>query len=170
MACSNTCFGHDIRIARDNKIMKATKSPPRNLEEDKVVLIKMGPTSKGTSLKGLAETYANKPGWKVIDNGGVLSVPVEEFRMINTPKPDREGNVQFGKRKGKGAANLIESYPVGQTVADLNEQTSLLSLYSVERALCHLIHNHCFQTLFSDPTSFCISCLLLLQFWHSDTS
>ena len=119
---SNTCFGHDVRIARGNKIIKAKKSPPSNHDEDKIVLIKMGPTSKETSLKELEENYSSRPEWKVIDNGGVLSIPVEEFRMINPPKPDRCGNIEFGKKKGKGAGNLIESYPVSQTIANLNEQ------------------------------------------------
>ena len=47
------------------------------------VLIKKGPTSVETSLKDLEENYASKPEWKVIERGGVLCVPVEEFRMIN---------------------------------------------------------------------------------------
>ena len=131
MACSSACFGHTVRIARGNKIIKATKSPPRNLDEDKTVLIKMGPTSKETSLKELEENYASNPEWKVIENGGVLSIPVEEFRMINLPKPDRSGNIKFGKKKGIGAGNLIESYPVSQTIADLNEQIN--TKYNAER-------------------------------------
>ena len=49
-----------------------------------------------TSLKELEENYASKAEWKVIEGGGVLSVPVEEFRIINPPKPDR-----LKKRKGK---------------------------------------------------------------------
>ena len=42
-----------------------------------------------TSLKELEENYARKPEWKVIEDGGVLSIPVEEFRMTNPPHPDR---------------------------------------------------------------------------------
>ena len=66
------------------------------------VLIKKGPTSVETSLKELEENYANKPAWKVIEGGGVLSVPVEEFRMINPLKPDRDGKVHFDEKKKKG--------------------------------------------------------------------
>ena len=131
MACSRTCLGHDVRIARGNKIIKAMKSPQRKLGEDKVVLIKLGPTSKETSHKELEENYASKPEWRVIEGGGVLSIPVEEFRMINPPKPDRSGNIEFGKKKGKGAGNLIESYPVSQTIANLNEQ--ILIRYNAEK-------------------------------------
>ena len=83
-------------------------------------MIKRGPNKEETSLKELEENYASKPEWKVIEGGGVLSVPVEEFRMINPPKPDREGNVRFEKKRGKKGVNQIESYTVGQTVPHLN--------------------------------------------------
>ena len=76
------------------------------------VLIKKGSTSVETSLKELEEKYAQKLEWRLIYGGGVLSVPVEEFRMINLPKPDRAGNVKFVKRTGKDADKLIEGYPV----------------------------------------------------------
>ena len=69
---TNTCFGHDVRIARGNKIIKATKSPPRNLDRDKVVLIKMGPTSKETSLKELEENYSSKPEWRNVRRSVIL--------------------------------------------------------------------------------------------------
>ena len=75
-----------------------------------------------TSLEGLEEIYAKKPEWKSIEDGGVLSIPIEEFRMINPPKPDRFGNIDFGKKRGRGAGNLIESYPITETVANLNEK------------------------------------------------
>ena len=47
----------------------------------------------------------------MIVEGGVLSVPVEEFRMNNPPKPDPSRNIEFGKKSGKAVENLIESYP-----------------------------------------------------------
>ena len=40
--------------------------------------------------------------------------------MINPPKPDREGNIEFEKKRGKKGVNQIESYTVGQTVPHLN--------------------------------------------------
>ena len=85
-----------------------------------------------TSLKELEEIYANKPGWKVIEEGGLLSIPVEEFRMINLPKPDRDGKIKFGENKEKGAGNQIESYPITQTIPDLNEQ--IMVKYNKEKA------------------------------------
>ena len=72
------------------------------MDETLRVLIKKGPVSVDTSLKELEENYASKPEWKVIEGGGVISVPVEEFRMINLPKPGRSGKVQFEEKKGKG--------------------------------------------------------------------
>ena len=42
------------------------------------VLIKKGPVSVETSLKELEEIYASKPEWKVIEEGGVLSIPLED--------------------------------------------------------------------------------------------
>ena len=58
--------------------------------------------------------------WKLIEDGGVLSIPVEELRMENPPRPDRSGQVVFKEKKG-GGGKQIESYPVGQTIENLNE-------------------------------------------------
>ena len=95
------------------------------------MLIKRGPVSVETSLKELEENYRSKPEWKVIEEGGVLSIPVEEFRMINPPKPDRLGKVEFEQKKGNGAGNQIENYPVGQTIKNLNEK--IVVKYNEER-------------------------------------
>ena len=117
---NSTCRGHNERTSRRNKIDKMSsrscESPDKNLR----LLIKRGPVSVETSLKELEQDYARKPEWKVIEEGGVLSIPVEEFRMINPPKPDRAGKVQFDKKKRGG--HQIENYPVGQTIKNLNEQ------------------------------------------------
>ena len=99
--------------------------PPKSPDEDKIVLIKKGPTSEETSLKELEKTYASKPEWKVIEEGGVLCVPVEELRMNNPPKPNREGNIKFVEKSGKGAGSQIDSYSIAETVANLNEKIVL---------------------------------------------
>ena len=68
----------------------------------------------------LEDIYESKPEWKVIEDGGVLSIPVEELRMQNPPRPDRSsGQVVFKEKKG-GGGKQIESYSVGQTIDDLN--------------------------------------------------
>ena len=72
-----------------------------------------------TSLKELEENYERKPEWKVIEDGGVLSIPVEELRMENPPRPDRSGQVIFKEKKG-GGGRQIESYPVVQTIENMN--------------------------------------------------
>ena len=90
------CLGHSERCSRGNNIKRFLDSPQETLDANLRVLINKGPTKEETSLKELEENYAIKPEWKVIEGGGVLSVPVEEFRMINPPKPDR-----LKKRKGK---------------------------------------------------------------------
>ena len=51
--------------------------------------------------------------------------------MINPPKPDRSGNLELVEKKGKGAGNQIESYPIAQTISNLNE--SILNKYNSER-------------------------------------
>ena len=127
MAELRKCLGHGERSARKNKIKKLPISLMQLPDEDKKVLIKKGPLSVETSLKELEENYASKPEWKVIEEGGVLSIPVEEFRMINPPKPDREGGVKFQKKQGAGGKQ-IDSYPVGQTVGNLNE--TILAKYN----------------------------------------
>ena len=115
------CWGHSEREAGENKIKKFLETPVQFVNESFKILIKEGSLSKETSLKELEDVYANSAAWRKIDNGGLLSIPVEEFRMINPPKPDRGGNVQFVERKGKGAGNRIENYPIAQTISDLNE-------------------------------------------------
>ena len=121
MAEPNVCLGHEERDARRNKINKISKGPRHSPDENLKMLIRKGPVSVETSLKELEENYANKPEWKVIEEGGVLSIPVEEFRMINPPKPDHSGNVEFGKKEEEGG-KLIENYPVCQTIENLNAQ------------------------------------------------
>ena len=55
----------------------------------------------------------------MIENRGVLSIPVEELRMENPPRPDHSsGKVVFKEKKGGG--KQIESYPVGQTIENMN--------------------------------------------------
>ena len=97
MAESSDCWGHELRSARRKKIIKPT--PAENPNENLRVLIKKGPVSVHTSLKDLEENYASKPEWKLVEEGGVLSIPVEEFRTIDLPRPDHSGKVDFGKRK-----------------------------------------------------------------------
>ena len=95
MGDSNLCLGHGVRVARDKKFKTIIDSRQNIPDENLRVLIKKGPKSVETSLKELEENYARKPEWKVIENGGVLSVPLEEFRMMKPPKPDRSGNIKF---------------------------------------------------------------------------
>ena len=121
----NTCLGHKHREEKRFKINKLTEFQLQPLDENLRVLIKKGPESVETSLKELEENYASKPEWKVIEEGGVLSIPVEEFRMIELPRPDRLGNVDHKKRR-KGGGKIIDDYPPAQTAKNLKEQIKLL--------------------------------------------
>lgn len=56
----------------------------------------------------------------MIEDRGVLSIPVEELRMENLPRPDRSGQVVF-KEKKRGRGKQIESFSVVQTIENLNE-------------------------------------------------
>ena len=97
------CLGHGERGAR-KKISKLSTQPVQFPDEEKQVLIKKGPVSVETSLKELEEDYASKSEWKVIADGGVLSISVEEFRMIDPQKPEN-----FGKAKGrKGTTQWVK--------------------------------------------------------------
>ena len=122
------CWGHADRVATKNKISKLSKSPLQSPDENFRVLIKKGPVSVDTSLKELEEIYAGGANWKKIEDGGVLSVPLEEFRMIDPPKPNQAGHIDFG-RYGRGIK--IENYPVGQTIENLN--TLVLEKYNEEK-------------------------------------
>ena len=128
---SKVCLGHSERCSRVNKIRKMLDSPQQTPDENLRILIKKGPNKENTSLKELDENYASKPEWKVIEGGGVLSIPMEELRMINPPRPDASGNVRFVEKRGKGAKNQIEGYPISQTICNLNEK--ILSNYNKEK-------------------------------------
>ena len=80
------------------------------LDATKKVLIRTGPgKGKEMGLMELEEDFTSNPNWKVIEKGGVLSIPVEEFRMINPPKPDRKGKVEFEKKKAGTGGMAIEN-------------------------------------------------------------
>ena len=64
------------------------------------------------------------------DNRGRRS-PQHSRRGVQDDQPGRTGHVRFEKKKGKGAGNQIESYPVGQTIKNLNEQ--ILAKYNEEK-------------------------------------
>ena len=130
MATPEGCIGHRLRDQRKDKIKglqeSSMKSPNKNLK----VLIKKGPISVETSLNELEENYESKPEWKMIEDGGVLSIPVEELRMVDSPKPDHSGHIAFDKKKG-GKGTKVEDYTVGQTIEHLN--ALVLSKYNEEK-------------------------------------
>ena len=78
-------MGHKEREARTNKIYKLATRVNETPDENCRVLVKKGPVSVETSLKELEDNYESTPEWKVIEDGGVLSIPVEELRMENPP-------------------------------------------------------------------------------------
>ena len=106
MAESSTCFGHKEREARTNKIGKLATRQKETPDKNCRVLVKKGPVSVETSLKELEDNYERKSEWKVIEDGGVLSIPVEELRMENPPRPDRSGQVVFKEKKGGGGKQI----------------------------------------------------------------
>ena len=120
MVGSSACLGHQKREDRKNVITKLATTSEVALDEYLKVLIKKGPVCVETSLKELEDHFKNKPEWKVIENGGVLSVPVEELRMENPPQPDRSGRVVFKEKEG-GNGKQIENYPVARTVDKMAE-------------------------------------------------
>ena len=124
-------MGHEERGARRKKINNLLRSPLQHPDENLRVLIKKGPVSVETSLKELKEKYERKLAWKVIEEGGVLSIPVEEFRMIIPPKPNHLGHVAFDKKKPRKGTN-VEDYTVGQTIE--HQDSLVLSKYNEEKA------------------------------------
>ena len=66
----------------------ATKVEERP-DSNRRVLIKKGPVD--TSLKELEDNYQTKSEWKMIEDGGVISIPV--LRMQNPPAPDSSGQL-----------------------------------------------------------------------------
>ena len=107
MATKENCLGHQLRVKKKDKIKRLQESPLQSLDKHLKVLIKKGPVSKETSLKELEDYYESKPEWKMIEDGGVLSIPVEELRMIDPPKPDHSGQLAFDRKKG-GKGTKVE--------------------------------------------------------------
>ena len=120
MASTDECLGHGLREATKNKA-KLKSSFPAN---GNIMLIK--------SLEELEKNYAGEANWKKIEDGEVLSIPVEEFWMIDPPHPDRaySDQVRFGKAS-EGKGNKIENYTVVQTVEKLN--VLVLDKYNEEK-------------------------------------
>ena len=107
MAQQFTCIGHKEREDRAHVISQMATKPNETPDENLRVLVKRGPISVETSLKQLEDEYEKKPEWKVIEDGGVLSIPVEELRMENPPRPDRtSGQVVFKRRKEEVESRL----------------------------------------------------------------
>ena len=111
-------MGHQERENRQN----VTDEPKETPEENLRVSIRGSSGQKYWSLKDLEDDFKSKPEWKVIEDGGVLSIPVEELRMQNPPRPNRSGQVHF-QEVARGGGKQIENYPVGQTVENLNKIT-----------------------------------------------
>ena len=99
-------MGHKEREDRRNIILSLATKPKETIDENLRVLIKKGPISVETSLKELEENYENTPEWKVIEDGGVLSIPMVELRMENPPRPDRSGQVVFKEKKAGGGKQI----------------------------------------------------------------
>ena len=95
---------------------KSEAAPDQNCR----ISIKKSPFYVETCLKELEEDYESKPEWKLVKEGKVLSIPVEELRMENLPKPGRSGQVVFKEKKG-GQGKQIDNYPVGQTIDKMKE-------------------------------------------------
>ena len=110
MAHSKMCLGHEERACRRNIIAQLITKSASAPDENCRISIKRGPVNVETSLKELEEDYESKPEWKLIKEGGVLSVPVEELRLENLPNRD--------KRRARGKHNEV----VGQTIKNLNEE------------------------------------------------
>ena len=71
MAQSCNCWGHKERENRANKILKLATKSKETPDENCRVWIKKGPVSVETSLKEIEDSYESKPGWKVVEDGGI---------------------------------------------------------------------------------------------------
>ena len=104
------CMGHRARIDRKHTSFKLLRESEQGIVESKTIIIRKGPSvSVETSLKELVDIYKKTPEWDLVSNGGVLSVPVEELRTTNLPKPGPDGCLDFSKMK-KGA-HVIQNFP-----------------------------------------------------------
>ena len=107
MAQHKDCLGHQERENRRNKILNLVESTKETPDENLRVFVRGRSGPRSWSLKELEVDYETKPEWKRIEEeGGVLSIPVEELRMQNPPKPDSSGKVTFQEvKKGRRKAD-----------------------------------------------------------------
>ena len=68
----SNCLGHKER--EDRKMILGRERSTETPDENCRVLIKIGSTTKETSLKELVEDYKNQPEWQVIEDGDGLGV------------------------------------------------------------------------------------------------
>jgi hypothetical protein len=120
MAQAGDCLGHQERENRRNKILNLVESSKETPDENLRVTVRDRSGTRSWSLKELEDDFGTQTEWKRIkEEGGVLSIPMEELRMENPPRPDNSGKVVFKEKKG-GGGKQIESYPVIQTIELLN--------------------------------------------------
>ena len=92
------------------------------MAEPRVVVKTTEETAK-TSTEEMKENFAKTAEWKVIEGGGVLSVPVTELRLLNMPGPDRRtGKREFEKHQVRAKTNVIDYYSVDQTERRMNDE------------------------------------------------
>ena len=115
----STCLGHHLREDRSNVINKLTAKLKEVPDQNCRVVINKGPLSVETSLLELEDSFKENPEWTIIEKGGVLTVPVEELRMTNPPKPDRSGQLNFQNEKGCG--KQINNYPAAQSIESMDQ-------------------------------------------------
>ena len=92
------CLGHCLRGERGKTVSKLKTETITDLDKTKRAKINSGPTSVETCLEDLEVSFSKQQEWKVIKEGGVLNIPIEEFRLEHRPKPNHKGETQFGRK------------------------------------------------------------------------
>ena len=92
---------------------------PEVLDTSLALTIRSGPgTTRNLTLSSLKNEYTSTEEVKRMLTGLVLYLPVKEFRLVNLPKPDRQGAVKFKE----GPARDITKYSILMDLEDIKKQ------------------------------------------------
>ena len=114
MADLHTCVnnGHDERAQRKNKKFTNVGS----VDLTKSIILKESPSSTPfINLKDIETKFEETDEWKDVKEGGVLPIPVLEYRLQKPPRPNPDGKVEFEKKKKKQKTKTIDSYSIAET-------------------------------------------------------
>ena len=119
MTSRDSCNFHSQNQRLRKLALKLMRRKPEVPDTSLNLTIRSGPgTTRSLTLLTLKTEYAIREEVQRMILGFVLYLPVKEFRLVNLPKPDRQGNVKFKE----GPTRDITKYSILMDLADIKKQ------------------------------------------------